>query len=133
MQVRIFDSFHFKKGGSFPYTIGRIEHGFNCRPDLVATNTKTHPTSYLGKLWTDSLCHDEDALDLLLKKIGEDKILLGTDYPFPLGELDTGKLVRESTRLSETVKEKILFKNTLDFFGKNVNRERYEKLKRQNE
>ena len=42
-----------------------------------------NPTHYLGKFYTDSLCHDEDALELLVKKIGIDKIVLGSDYPFP--------------------------------------------------
>ena len=70
-------------GGSFPFTIGRIEHGFNCRPDLVAVDNKRNPTEYLGKFYTDSLCHDEDALEFLIKKIGIDKIVLGSDYPFP--------------------------------------------------
>jgi aminocarboxymuconate-semialdehyde decarboxylase len=68
-------------GGAFPYTLGRIEHGFRCRPDIVATNNNVSPSSYLGRIWTDSLCHDHDALDLLIKKIGENRVCLGTDYP----------------------------------------------------
>ncbi|KAJ3350583.1 hypothetical protein HDU91_006233, partial [Kappamyces sp. JEL0680] len=119
-------------GGSFPYTLGRIEHGFNCRPDLVATKTKVPPSEYLGRIWTDSLCHDHDALDLLIKKIGQDRIIFGTDYPFPLGELDTGKLLNSST-LSEEIKKKIFFTNTLDFFGKNIDRKFYEALDARNE
>ncbi|MEC7745395.1 MAG: amidohydrolase, partial [Candidatus Neomarinimicrobiota bacterium] len=51
-----------------------------------------------------------------IKKIGDDKIALGTDYPFPLGELEPGKLI-ESSRLANTVKEKLLFKNALDWLG----------------
>ncbi|KAJ3302839.1 hypothetical protein HDV03_004528 [Kappamyces sp. JEL0829] len=119
-------------GGSFPYTLGRIEHGFNCRPDLVATKTKVPPSEYLGRIWTDSLCHDHDALDLLIKKIGQDRIIFGTDYPFPLGELDTGKLLNSST-LSEEIKKKIFFTNTLDFFGKNIDRKFYEAIDARNE
>ena len=58
-------------GGSFPYTIGRIEHGFNVRPDLCAVSCDVNPREYLGRIYTDSLVHDDNALDLLLKTIGQ--------------------------------------------------------------
>lgn len=48
---------------------------------------------YIGQLYTDSLVHDEAALDYLLKTVGTNKVLLGSDYPFPLGEHHPGKLV----------------------------------------
>ncbi|KAI8914569.1 hypothetical protein EDD86DRAFT_187088 [Gorgonomyces haynaldii] len=106
-------------GGAFPFTIGRIEHGYQVRPDLCATDTQTNPLSYLGKIWTDSLVHDQDALELLIKKMGIDKIILGSDYPFPLGEHRPGELVLEST-LSDLDKQKILGLNALEFFGGQV-------------
>ena len=62
--------FHFA-GGSFPFTIGRIEHGFNVRPDLCAVDNAVNPREYLGRIYTDSLVHDEEALRLLIKVIGE--------------------------------------------------------------
>ena len=40
-------------GGSFPFTIGRIEHGFNVRPDLCAIDNDVNPRNYLGKFWID--------------------------------------------------------------------------------
>ena len=58
-------------GGSFPYTAGRIQHGYNVRPDLCATDCNKPPLDFLRKFWTDSLVHDTDALDLLVKVIGE--------------------------------------------------------------
>lgn len=51
------------------------------------------PRKYLGKLYTDSLVHDEDALKYLVSTLGEDNVVLGTDYPFPLGEHHPGKLI----------------------------------------
>lgn len=81
-------------GGSFPATLGRIEHGFNCRPDLVAVDNKENPRNYLGKFWIDSLVHDETMLDYIVGMFGADKIALGSDYPFPLGELEPGKLIK---------------------------------------
>src|SRR5690606_11562366 len=80
-------------GGSFPATIGRIEHGFNVRPDLCAVDNNVNPRDYLGKFYLDSLVHDPAMLDYIVKLIGADKIALGTDYPFPLGELEPGQLI----------------------------------------
>ena len=58
-------------GGSFPYTVGRIEHGYNVRPDLCATEGDCKPRSFLGQFWTDSLVHDVNALKLLVDVIGQ--------------------------------------------------------------
>jgi aminocarboxymuconate-semialdehyde decarboxylase len=81
-------------GGSFPATLGRIEHGFNCRPDLVAIDNSINPRNYLGKFWIDSLVHDPLILDLVMKLFGPERIALGSDYPFPLGELEPGRLIK---------------------------------------
>ncbi|XP_017695612.1 PREDICTED: 2-amino-3-carboxymuconate-6-semialdehyde decarboxylase-like [Lepidothrix coronata] len=58
-------------GGAFPYTVGRISHGFNVRPDLCAMDNKVDPKKYLGSFYTDSLVHDPGALRLLTSVIGE--------------------------------------------------------------
>src|SRR3954462_12043750 len=73
-------------GGAFPGTIGRIEHGYHCRPDLCAVATKTSPRQQLHRLYFDSLVHDAEALRYLIRLAGVERIALGTDYPFPLGE-----------------------------------------------
>jgi aminocarboxymuconate-semialdehyde decarboxylase len=107
-------------GGSFPFTIGRIEHGFNVRPDLVAVDNNINPRNYLDKFWLDSLVHDEDALHYLLKLMGEDHICLGSDYPFPLGEQHPGKLIEE-INMSNTTREKLLYKNANNWLQLNAN------------
>ena len=104
-------------GGSFPFTIGRIEHGFNVRPDLVAIDNCINPRNYLNKFWLDSLVHDENALHYLLNLMGNEKICMGSDYPFPLGEHYPGKLIEES-KLSISIKEKLLHENALQWLGK---------------
>lgn len=101
-------------GGSFPYTLGRIEHGFEVRPDLCAVDNPVNPRAYLGKFWLDSLVHDELMLEYLVKLAGADKIALGTDYPFPLGELEPGKMI-ESARFDEETKAKLLHGAALDW------------------
>uniref|UniRef100_A0A6A7GE65 2-amino-3-carboxymuconate-6-semialdehyde decarboxylase n=1 Tax=Hirondellea gigas TaxID=1518452 RepID=A0A6A7GE65_9CRUS len=103
-------------GGSFPSTIGRIEHGHRCRPDLVAIDNAHNPRKYLGKFWLDSLVHDPVQLDHIVKLVGQDKVVLGTDYPFPLGEWVPGSLI-ESMKWSDEQKSKLLWKNGLDFLG----------------
>jgi len=83
-------------GGSFLPTLGRIEHGFNCRPDLVAIDNQVNPRDYVGKFWVDSITHDIDALKYILNMQGAKRVCLGSDYPFPLGDLEIGKFIEES-------------------------------------
>ncbi len=104
-------------GGSFPYTIGRIEHGFNVRPDLCATETKNSPRSQIGRFWVDSLVHDENALKFLVELLGENRVVLGSDYPFPLGEHRPGTLVENHPNLSPEARNRILWLNGLEFLG----------------
>ena len=103
-------------GGSFPATIARIEHGFNVRPDLCAIDNDKSPKSYLGKFWIDSLVHDERILDYLIDLVGADRIALGSDYPFPLGEESPGKLI-EHMPYSDHTKEWLLYKSAMEWMN----------------
>jgi aminocarboxymuconate-semialdehyde decarboxylase len=105
-------------GGSFPSTISRIQHGFDVRPDLCAIDNDVPPKDYLGKFWLDSLVHDEAMLNYLISLVGSNKIALGSDYPFPLGELQPGKLIKES-KLDFTTKENLLHNSALDWLNLN--------------
>jgi aminocarboxymuconate-semialdehyde decarboxylase len=100
--------------GSFLATIGRIEHGFNCRPDLVAVDNKVSPRESLGKFWVDCITHDPLLLDYTLKLQGSNRITLGSDYPFPLGDLEIGKFVTEMGLTKETV-DNIFCNSTLEW------------------
>ena len=101
-------------GGSLIPTIGRIQHGFNCRPDLVAVDNPVPPRDYFGKFWVDSATHDPTLLQYILNEVGDDKVCLGTDYPFPLGDLEIGKFIDEMGLSAET-REKIFHKNALSW------------------
>lgn len=103
-------------GGSFPSTIGRIEHGFNVRPDLVALDNGIGPREYIGKFWIDSITHEDKMLDYVLDMFGSEKICMGSDYPFPLGELDPGKLIEDSNYSIED-KKNMLYRSTLKWLG----------------
>lgn len=97
-------------------TIGRIEHGFNSRPDLVAVDNNINPRNYLGKFWLDSLVHDEDVLKFIVKLVGHKRVALGSDYPFPLGEHKPGDLI-ESCGFDEETKKHLLYLNALEWLG----------------
>ncbi|MGY6588343.1 MAG: amidohydrolase family protein [Wenzhouxiangella sp.] len=101
-------------GGAFPFTIGRIEQGFRMRPDLVAHRNPVNPRDYIGRFWVDSVTHDPQALRYLVDVMGADKVILGTDYPFPLGEQKPGEAL---TAMNPTAEEnqRIRWKNALDF------------------
>jgi aminocarboxymuconate-semialdehyde decarboxylase len=71
----------------------------------------------LGKFYLDSLVLDELALKFLIDLIGEDSIVMGSDYPFPLGEQSPGKLIESMAELNNVVKEKLLWKNAVEFLG----------------
>jgi aminocarboxymuconate-semialdehyde decarboxylase len=109
-------------GGAFPFTIGRIEHAFHVRPDLVAVENSTNPRRYLARdntaarFYVDSLVHDADALALLLKLFGPQRVALGSDYPFPLGEMKPGQLI-ESMNLSAKEKAQLLSGTAREFLG----------------
>ena len=103
-------------GGSFPATIGRIEHGFEARPDLVAVDNPKNPREYLGKFWLDSLVHEPLMLNYLVKLIGARRVALGTDYPFPLGELEPGRLI-EAMPFDPETKAKLLHGAALEWLN----------------
>ncbi len=105
-------------GGAFPFTVGRIEHGFMMRPDLVATRNPVNPRDYLGRFWVDSVTHDPQALRYLLEVMGEDRVALGTDYPFPLGEQKPGAVIR-ALDPPDDLAEKLVWRNTMDFLKLN--------------
>lgn len=105
-------------GGSFPGTLGRIQHGFEARPDLVAVDNPVPPRDYLGRFWVDSLVHDADTLSSIVKLFGPDKVALGSDYPFPLGEERPGTLIDSLTELPLATRERLLWRNALDWLGR---------------
>jgi aminocarboxymuconate-semialdehyde decarboxylase len=104
-------------GGCFPGIFGRIQHGFDVRPDLCATANKNPPSKYLGKFYVDSLVHDFRTLLQITEFFGKEKIFLGSDYPFPLGEERPGNLI-ESSSLDDQTKNLLLRENALQFLGK---------------
>jgi aminocarboxymuconate-semialdehyde decarboxylase len=103
-------------GGSFPATLGRIEHGFLMRPDLCAVDNNVNPRDYLGRFWIDALVHDPAILNLVVDQMGAERVAMGTDYPFPLGELVPGELIR-SMPYDDATKQTLLGGAALEWLG----------------
>lgn len=100
--------------GSFLATIGRVEHGFNCRPDLVAIDNPVNPREYLKKFWVDSITHDARMLEYVLELQGSNRVCLGSDYPFPLGDLEIGRFIEEMG-LPKEILEDVFCNATLEW------------------
>lgn len=105
-------------GGSFPATLGRISHGFDVRPDLVAVDNPVPPRAYVGRFWLDALVHDPTMLRYLVDLFGKEKVALGSDYPFPLGELSPGALIEGMPDFDEDKKTWLLSKSALAWLGR---------------
>lgn len=109
-------------GGAFPATIGRIAHGFAARPDLCAVENPVNPRDYLSRIYYDSLVHDQAYLRFFVALVGAHRIALGTDYPFPLGELQPGQLI-ETSSFDMATQEQLLHRTALEWL--NLPRERF--------
>jgi aminocarboxymuconate-semialdehyde decarboxylase len=102
-------------GGSFAFLLGRLENAWHHHP--VARGESEHPPSYyLNRFYADSAVFDQRSLQFLVGTMGADQVMLGSDYPFPLGEERVGSLIRQSN-LSLEVKAKLLGGNAARFLG----------------
>ncbi|HZW81225.1 MAG TPA: tryptophan 2,3-dioxygenase family protein [Candidatus Deferrimicrobiaceae bacterium] len=100
-------------GGSFAFLLGRLENAWHHHP--VARGDCEHPPSYyLNRFSTDSAVFDQRTLQFLVGTMGADRVLLGSDYPFPLGEERVGALIRQSN-LPQHTKAKLLGGNATEF------------------
>ncbi len=104
-------------GGSFPFTVGRFDHGFDVRPDLCAVDNNRSPREYCGHFYLDSLVHDPAALRFLVDLFGAERIALGTDYPFPLGELQPGSLINEVYSDQAELRQQLLRDTAREWLG----------------
>jgi aminocarboxymuconate-semialdehyde decarboxylase len=103
-------------GGSFPYLLGRVDNAWRNR-DIVREDCPRLPSSYVDRFYVDAAVFSGDALELLVKTMGEDRVMLGSDYPFPLGEQQVGSLIRSQATLPPATREKLLHRNATHFFG----------------
>jgi aminocarboxymuconate-semialdehyde decarboxylase len=102
-------------GGSFAFLLGRLQNAWQ-QQELCRGAAQFPPNHYLNRFYVDSAVFDERALEFLVEIMGQDRVLLGSDYPFPLGEERVGALIRES-RFSPEAKTKLLGANAQTWLG----------------
>ena len=105
-------------GGCFPGILGRLEHGFQARPDLVAVDNPHPPSRYLGRFFVDSLTHDPDLLRQIIRLFGVNRVALGSDYPFPLGEDVPGTMIDSMNDLTSEERFCLCHRTALEFLNR---------------
>jgi aminocarboxymuconate-semialdehyde decarboxylase len=103
-------------GGSFVWLIGRADNAWRER-DIVRADCPQLPSSYCDRFCVDSAIFNEDALRMLVAAVGSDRVLLGTDAPFPLGEVKPGALVESTYAEDRATREAILSRNAQRLFA----------------
>lgn len=103
-------------GGSFAFWLGRLENAWYERHDVIGGSAKP-PSSYVGRFSVDSVVFDPSALRLLVDVLGVENVLLGSDYPYPLGERPAGQVVRKAQFLTEEERGLLLGGNAARFLS----------------
>jgi aminocarboxymuconate-semialdehyde decarboxylase len=103
-------------GGSFAFLLGRLENAWHNR-DLARGVSQQPPSHYVERFYVDSAVFDARALRLLIDVMGEERVMLGSDYPFPLGEQRVGRLIRDLDGLADAARRKLLAENARRFLG----------------
>jgi aminocarboxymuconate-semialdehyde decarboxylase len=102
-------------GGSFAFLLGRLENAWQHHP-VAHGVSELPPSRYLNRFYVDSAVFDERALRFLVGTMGAERVMLGSDYPFPLGEDRVGTLIR-SSQMTPQAKALLLGGNAVEFLG----------------
>jgi aminocarboxymuconate-semialdehyde decarboxylase len=102
-------------GGSFLPLLARIDHGFRVRPE-ARVKIERAPSSYLDRLYFDSITHDPEIIQFMCRRVGSDHVMLGSDYPFDMGVEAPVELIDESS-LSESDRANVLYRAAEAFLG----------------
>lgn len=103
-------------GGSFSFLLGRLENAWH-RRDVARGRSKLPPSAYLQRFSLDSAVFDPAALRFLANQMGPERVMLGSDFPYPLGEERVGKLIRETPGFGTALRDRLLGGNAAEFFG----------------
>lgn len=103
-------------GGSFAFWLGRVENAWHMRPDVVR-GSELAPSEYLDRFFVDSIVFDHRTLRYLVDVMGPDNVVMGSDYPYPLGETPAGRSIRENVLLTESERAALLRGNPMRFLG----------------
>ena len=104
-------------GGSIAFALGRMDNAWRERHDVIGTSE--HPPShYVDRFSVDTVVFDHRTLRYLVDVMGADRVMLGSDYPYPLGERPAGSIVRDNALLTDSERHALLAGNALTFLGR---------------
>ncbi|MEI6363063.1 MAG: amidohydrolase family protein [Actinomycetes bacterium] len=83
-------------GGSFAFWTGRADNAWQQRNDIVRGRSERRPSEYVDRFSVDSVVFEASALRLLVDVMGEGGVMMGSDYPYPLGERPAGNVIRQA-------------------------------------
>jgi aminocarboxymuconate-semialdehyde decarboxylase len=83
-------------GGFLPYQVGRQDRGFEAKPALTAGHVHAAPSTFLRRFYYDTVVHGAEALRFLVERVGADRVVMGSDYPFPMGDPEPVAAVRKA-------------------------------------
>ena len=106
-------------GGYLPYQIGRLAHGYAVRKEPHAHKASS-PRDLLRRFYFDALTHDDKALAFLIEQVGADRVTLGTDAPFDMGEENPLARLDTVPGLSAADRDRVLGLNALGLLGENA-------------
>jgi aminocarboxymuconate-semialdehyde decarboxylase len=102
-------------GGFLPYQIGRLDHGWDVRPE-PKVQLEHPPSEYLNRFYYDTISHHDSALSWLVQLVGDDRVVLGTDLPYDMGDQDPVGRVARLELLPES-SERVSGENAAQLFG----------------
>ena len=103
--------------GFVPFQVGRLDQAYHQVPGLARKHLAQPPSDSLQNIYADSIVHDPEALAFLVKRLGAERVVLGTDYPFPMGDQDPVGLVRSTPGLTDGAIASILGGNAARLLG----------------
>ena len=106
-------------GGSFAFWLGRADNAWHMRNDVVRGRSELPPSQYLGRFSVDTVVFSDASLRLLVDVLGSDHVMMGSDYPYPLGERPAGDVIRRSS-FDAATQEALLGGNALRFLGESA-------------
>jgi len=88
-------------GGFVPYQIGRLDQAVKAKPDLAGKHLSRLPSDYLRRIYVDTVVNDPAVLRFIIDYLGADHVVLGSDYPFPMGDLDPVTTIKAVPGITE--------------------------------
>lgn len=101
-------------GGAIPFQVGRLEHAVEVREEV--SESKINVRDALRNVFFDTVLFDNKSLDFMVRQIGPDNVLMGTDYPFNMGNWNSAKMIASHPELDDSVKQQLLLGNVRNLY-----------------